>query len=102
MEKDGLKDSNLDDVWRRSAARTFADILHPGIQLQALRRGGPWCVQQSCIANVFLTILLVVLLKSGPSAGQVAVIAEIIDHNRVRYLSSMIFITTLIWRVSRQ
>lgn len=25
----------------------------------------------------------VVLLKSGPSAGKVAVIAEIIDHNRV-------------------
>lgn len=27
---------------------------------------------------------LVVLLKSGPSAGKIAVIAQIIDHNRVR------------------
>lgn len=27
---------------------------------------------------------LVVLLRSGPHAGKIAVIAEIIDHNRVR------------------
>ena len=27
---------------------------------------------------------LVVLLRSGPHAGNIAVIAEIIDHNRVR------------------
>lgn len=27
---------------------------------------------------------LVVLLRSGPHAGKTAVIAEIIDHNRVR------------------
>ncbi len=93
MEEDGLKDSNLDDVWQRSA---FADILYPGIQLQAFRRGGPWCVQQFCITDAFLTILLVVLLKSGPSAGQVAIIAEIIDHNRVRRLSFSNFITMLI------
>jgi len=26
----------------------------------------------------------VVLLKSGPSAGKIAVIVDIIDHNRVR------------------
>ena len=34
---------------------------------------------------VVLTRLLVsvVLLKSGPQEGQIAVIAEIIDHNRV-------------------
>lgn len=35
-------------------------------------------------------VLIVVLLKSGPSAGKIAVIAEIIDHNRVR---AMIFCT---------
>ena len=30
------------------------------------------------------TRFLVVLLRSGPHAGKIAVIAEIIDHNRVR------------------
>jgi len=34
-----------------------------------------------------LTSLTVVFLKSGPSAGKIAVIAEIIDHNRVRDLA---------------
>ena len=29
---------------------------------------------------------IVVLLKAGPSAGKIAVIAEIVDHNRVRQL----------------
>lgn len=32
---------------------------------------------------IVVVLLPVVLLKSGPSTGRVAVIAEIIDHNRV-------------------
>lgn len=34
---------------------------------------------------------LVVLLKSGPYAGKIAVVAEIIDHNRVCILASLLF-----------
>ena len=30
-----------------------------------------------------MTVILVVLIKDGPSSGKIAVIAEIIDHNRV-------------------
>jgi large subunit ribosomal protein L14e len=30
----------------------------------------------------------VVLLQSGPSAGRLAAIVEIIDHKRVRFISS--------------
>lgn len=33
-------------------------------------------------------ILTVVLLKAGPHAGSIAVIAEIIDHNRVSLIRS--------------
>ena len=43
--------------------------------------------------NPYLTHILshlVVLLKSGPSAGDIAVITEIIDHNRVRIPSNVV------------
>ncbi|KAK0239845.1 ribosomal protein L14-domain-containing protein [Armillaria nabsnona] len=40
-----------------------------------------FCIQESNFKR-FVEVGRVVLLKSGPSAGQVAIIAEIIDHNR--------------------
>jgi hypothetical protein len=60
-----------------------------GIQLQALRGG------RARYASIHLTLfkvvnvagnLVAVLLKSGPFSGKIAIIAEIIDHNRVRRL----------------
>lgn len=43
----------------------------------------PYSVR-SRIFGLIPLLPIVVLLKSGPSAGRIAVITEIIDHNRVR------------------
>ena len=61
------------------------------IKLQAFRRGRAWYVKPSSRESMEPQRILVtscarpvvVLLKSGPHEGQIAVIAEIIDHNRV-------------------
>lgn len=42
------------------------------------------CLQGLCEDVTSGCFAAVVLVKSGPSAGHIAVIAEIIDHNRVR------------------
>lgn len=69
----------------------LTNAYHTGLKLQTLRRGRPQCVKfwNSFTNNLYLTRNLVVLLKSGPSAGKIAVIAEIIDHKRVRFLISL-------------
>jgi hypothetical protein len=62
----------------------FFDII--GIKFQTLRRGRPrYDYKISCInqPRAYLYSITVVLLKSGPSAGNIAVITEIIDHTRV-------------------
>ncbi|KAI0318364.1 ribosomal protein L14-domain-containing protein [Amylostereum chailletii] len=56
----------------------------PRIKFHAFRRGWPWCVPPSALRERCLSLKqsAVVLLKSGPQTGKIAVIAEIIDHNR--------------------
>ena len=57
------------------------------VKLQALRRGWTGYVVQRPVDDLprlTCDVRIVVLLKSGPQAGKIAVIAEIIDHNRVR------------------
>jgi len=44
---------------------------------------GASIIHSLCITKTDLSHQLVVLLKAGPYAGKIAVIAEIIDHNRV-------------------
>ena len=58
-----------------------------GINFQAFRRGRTSYVTLTYNSFVYLKkkwCFTVVLLKSGPYSGRIAVIAEIIDHNRVR------------------
>jgi hypothetical protein len=63
-----------------------------GIELQTFRRGRQRYVKKETrnIVNSTHLISKVVLLKSGPSAGSIAVIAEIIDHNRVNVVSPLL------------
>ena len=63
---------------------TDTTILPLGLYFQAFRRGRPWYANYIAFRARFLKVVTVVLLKSGPFSGKIAVIAEIIDHNRVR------------------
>jgi hypothetical protein len=56
------------------------------LYIQAFRRGRTWCVPALCTTPYHANLMhSVVLINSGPSAGKIAVIVEIIDHKRVRY-----------------
>jgi hypothetical protein len=62
-----------------------------GIQLQALCGGRTRYVGFHLMRRGWSMAynLTAVLLKSGPCSGKIAVIAEIIDHNRVRRMVSV-------------
>lgn len=67
----------------------FAMLVGHRVKLPALRRGWTRYVQSNSRGiqpeqTDLSAPILVVLLKAGPQEGHIAVIAEIIDHNRVR------------------